>query len=473
MKMKKIILSIIIWGIIIVVTTVSKSSANTFDSAYAQILQSKIEQLKSTYSLVGISAAVLVPGQGIWTGTSGISSSDSDDVTTEMVFGAGSVTKNFIATMILQLAEADSLNINDSIGKWLPSYTNINNSITLKQLMDHTGGIYNVTDNPVFISAINSNLNRFWTIEEVMNGGYVLAPYFTPGSGWRYSNTGYMLLGMIITKIMKTNLSVLFHEKFYSPYDLSGSFFEIDDTVTKPFAHNWADITGSGIIQDAFSIPKTSLNSSTIGAGGVISRPENLVRWSDNLFNGKIINNNSLSQMLTFRPASISGANGYGLGTMRYPVSGRFCYGHGGNTFGYTTVMIYDPIDKISIAIMMNRDLNGGPLGISFMNTVIQNNPVGISTLSNTNPEKFSLHQNFPNPFNPVTNIRFELNQKEFITLSVLNVLGQEVEVLFNDVLSSGTHTYRWDASVFTSGIYFYKLKSEKQTEIKKMLLVK
>ena len=107
------------------------------------------------------------------------------------------------------------------------------------------------------------------------------------------------------------------------------------------------------------------------------------------------------------------------------------------------------------------------------MNTVIQNNPVGISTLSNINPEKFALHQNFPNPFNPVTNIRFELNQKEFITLSVMNVLGQEVEVLFNDVLPSGTHTYRWDASVFTSGIYFYKLKSEKQTEVKKMLLVK
>jgi len=470
--MKKIIQLIGIWGIVIIVTT-TKSQAGPFDTAYARILQNKIEQLKTTYSLVGISAAAVVPGQGIWTGTSGISSSDSDAVTNEMVFGAGSITKNFIATIILQLDEADSLSINDSLGKWLPSYPNINNSVTLKQLMDHTSGIYNVTDNPAFMSAITSNMTRFWTIEEVLIGGYVLAPYFAPGGGWRYSNTGYMLLGLVISKIMKTNLARQFHDRFYTLYYLNKSFFEINDSVTQPFAHNWADITGTGIIQDAFHIPRTAINSSTVGAGGVISLPENLARWADYLFGGWIINSNSLNQMLTFRNVNISGANGYGLGTMRYAISGRQGYGHGGNIFGYTSVVIYDPVDRISISIMMNRDLNGGPVGIAFMNTVIQNNPLGIKTLSNSIPEKFLLHQNFPNPFNPITNIKFDLTQKEFVTLSVMNVLGQEVQVLYNDVLPSGTHSYSWNASDFTSGVYFYKLKTETQSGVKKMLLIK
>ncbi|MEO8211469.1 MAG: T9SS type A sorting domain-containing protein, partial [bacterium] len=72
-----------------------------------------------------------------------------------------------------------------------------------------------------------------------------------------------------------------------------------------------------------------------------------------------------------------------------------------------------------------------------------------------------------------VTNIKFELAQKEFVTLSVLNVLGQEVKVLYNNILPSGTHSYSWDASTFTSGVYFYKLKTERQTEVKKMLLLK
>lgn len=472
--MKNFFSFIIIWGFVIIITTnSSETQAGTFDTTYARILQNKIEQLRSSYSLVGISAAALVPGQGIWTGTSGISSSDSDAVTTEMVFGAGSITKNFIATMTLQLAEADSLSLSDTIGKWLPVYSNINNSITIKQLLDHSSGIYNVTDNPNFIAAINANLKRMWTIEEVLTGGYVLAPYFNPGVNFHYSNTGYMLLGVIITKILRENLAQLFRERFYSTYNLTGSFFEIDDTLTKPYAHNWADITGTGIIQDAFFIPKTALNSSTIGAGGVVSRPENLVRWADNLFRGNIINNNSLSQMLTFRGVSISGANGYGLGTMRYPITGGPGYGHGGNTFGYTSVMIFDPRKNISIAVMMNRDLNGGPVGISFMNTVIANNPVGIQTTSTSAPEEFSLYQNFPNPFNPVTNIKFELTKKEFVTLSVMNVLGQEVDVLYTGNLSAGEHSYSWNASAFTSGIYFYKLKTQEQTEVKKMLMVK
>lgn len=469
--MKKIIY---IFTAAIFTIAISAASVYSFDSAYAKVLQSKIVQLKNTYSLVGISAAALVPNQGIWTGTAGISSQDSDAVTAEMVFGAGSITKNFIASIILQLDEDDSLSINDSLGKWIPHYNNINSSATIKQLLGHTSGIYNVTDNPNFIAAINSNLNRRWTIEEVLTGGYVLNPYFTPGAGFHYSNTGYMILGIIIEKILRTNLAQIFRERFFNQFYLTGSFFEIDDTITAPFAHNWADITGTGIIQDAFFIPTMALNSSTIGAGGVISRPDNLVRWLDLLYNSSfVLDSVSKSQMLTFRSANISGATGYGLGTMRYPLTGRFGYGHGGNTFGYTSVMIYDPVDKISIAIMMNRDLNGGPPGIAFMNTVIQNNPVGIKSEISSIPQHYHLYQNYPNPFNPSTKIKFELPEKEFVSLKILNLLGQEITTLHNGVLSSGIHSIEWNAAGYTSGVYFYKLTTNNFSQTKSMALVK
>lgn len=108
--------------------------------------------------------------------------------------------------------------------------------------------------------------------------------------------------------------------------------------------------------------------------------------------------------------------------------------------WGYSSVVIYDPNTKITIAIMMNRDLNGGSPGIALMNTAIQNIPVGIKPISNAIPEKFSLYQNFPNPFNPVTNIKFELPEKRLVTLSVINVLGQEVAVLHKGLLEAGTH---------------------------------
>ena len=469
--MKKLILLLFIFAIEIFLS-VGLKAAN-FDSTFAEQLQQRINLLKTNNNLVGISAAAYVPGQGMWTGSYGISSSDSDKITTEMVLNSGSVAKNFMATIILMLAEADSLNLSDTLGQWLSPYNNIPGNITIKQLLDHSSGIYNVTDNPAFISAINSNLNRLWTIEEVLKGGYILSPYFLPGAAFRYSNTNYMILGLIIKKIMKTTLAEQFKERFFKPFSLNETYFEFDDTVKSPFAHNWADFTGSGVRQDAFHIPTTSINSSTIGAGGVISRPENMVRWLIALFEGHILNANSMTQMLTFRNVSIAGGNGYGLGVIRYNVPGNVCYGHGGNIFGYSTVAIYDPVDSISIAVMINNDVNAGPIGINFMSFVKQNNPVSISEISGVIPEKYTLEQNYPNPFNPVTNINFSIPHRSFVKITVFDILGKEIQNLINEELNEGNFKIDFNGSSLPSGIYFYKIETNDFVQVRKMTLLK
>lgn len=447
-------------------------TARSFDSTYSATLQTKIEALKVSYGLKGISAAAYVPGQGLWLGASGISS-ETENVNTDMLFSSGSITKNFMAALILQLAEADSLNLDDPIGNWLPVFVNINNAVTIRQLLDHSSGIYSVTDNPAFSAAINSNLNRIWTAEEILNSGLVLTPYFAPGTSWRYSNTNYIIIAYIINKIMHTDISEQLHSRFFTPLNMNESFFEVQDTITMPYAHNWVDLNGDGILDDASSVPTTAIYSATAGAGGVTSRPENLVKWQRALYCGNILNQTSLNQMLTFRNAVISGANGYGLGTMRYNINGLNCFGHGGNLFGYTAVMIYNPQDSISIAIMMNKDLDGGPVGKSFMITVITNNPVGIRTVSTVVPDKFSLYQNYPNPFNPETIIKFDLTSKQHAKLSVTNILGEEISILYNGNLQAGEYSYKWDALNYPGGIYFYKLQTEEGFVVKKMLLLK
>ncbi|MBK7255368.1 MAG: beta-lactamase family protein [Ignavibacteria bacterium] len=260
-------------------------TARSFDSTYSAMLQSKIEALKVSYGLKGISAAAYVPGQGLWLGASGISS-ETENVNTNMLFSSGSITKNFMAALILQLEEADSLNLDDQIGNWLPVFVNINNSITVRQLLDHTSGLYNVTDNPAFSAAINSNLNRIWTAEEILNSGLVLTPYFAPGTSWHYSNTNYIIIAYIINKIMHTDISGQLHSRFFTPLNMNESFFEVQDTITMPYAHNWVDLNGDGILDDASSVPTTAIYSATVGAGGVTSRPENLVKWQRALYSG-------------------------------------------------------------------------------------------------------------------------------------------------------------------------------------------
>ncbi len=455
--------------VILLLSSAKVYSGTGFDTAFARILQQKIENMKTAYSLVGISAAADVPGQGVWLGTAGISHVNNN-MTPGMVFDVGSVTKNFVAALTLQLVEADSLQLNDTIGKWLPQYPNVNNKVTIRQLLNHTSGLYNFTDNQVWANAVNSDPNRFWTLEEVVQG-YILAPYFTPGNGWHYSNTNYTLLTMIIRKITKSDLPELFRTRFYTPFNMNESFVELTDTITAPFAHNWI-LSGSQLI-DVYGYPRTAFTSSAYGPGGVISRPENMLKWLKALYSGQVISNTMLDTMLTFVSANVSGANGYGLGTMRYNVNGKICWGHAGNSFGHSSVAMYYPVQGITISVMMNKDINTGAIAIDFMNTVISYNPIGIEPISTIIPGKFSLEQNYPNPFNPETKIKFSVPQRSYVKLSIFDVTGKTVDKLVDESIDAGTYEVKWNATSKPSGVYFYRLETGEYSSTKKMIVVK
>ncbi len=100
-------------------------------------------------------------------------------------------------------------------------------------------------------------------------------------------------------------------------------------------------------------------------------------------------------------------------------------------------------------------------------------NPVGIKPIGSEIPAEFSLYQNFPNPFNPSTTIRFRLPKREFVSLKVYDVRGNEIASLVNEILNPSTYEVCWNASAFASGVYFYKLVSDDFTDVKKMMLVK
>jgi hypothetical protein len=191
------------------------------------------------------------------------------------------------------------------------------------------------------------------------------------------------------------------------------------------------------------------------------------------LYKGNILQHSSLGEMLTFVNASISGANGYGLGTMRYSVNGKICWGHAGNSFGHSSVSMYYPVDSIYISLMTNKDINTGPLGIDFMHTVISSNPIGLEPLSNNVPAKYELRQNYPNPFNPVTQIKFNVLKSSLVKINIYDIAGKEIAVLVNQHLEAGEYRTSWDASSYASGIYFSRMEAANFSETRKMSLVK
>jgi len=89
------------------------------------------------------------------------------------------------------------------------------------------------------------------------------------------------------------------------------------------------------------------------------------------------------------------------------------------------------------------------------------------------NPNAFALEQNFPNPFNPTTSIRYTIGKADNVSLTVYNMLGQEVATVVNQFQTAGTHTVNFDASNLASGMYLYKIQSGSFSEVKKMMLLK
>ncbi|MEZ4951202.1 MAG: serine hydrolase domain-containing protein [Saprospiraceae bacterium] len=173
------------------------------DPVLVAMLDATLEEEKNRTEAVAFSAALILPDGDAWTGAIGQHDGTTGTlITTDMVSGVGSVTKTITAACIMQLRGEGKLSLDDSLGKYLPSFPNVKPEITIRQLLNHTSGIYNYTDNPNLNTRISQNYARVWQPDEILNN-FVLAQLFNPGDNWAYSNTNYVLLGLIIEEIQE------------------------------------------------------------------------------------------------------------------------------------------------------------------------------------------------------------------------------------------------------------------------------
>ncbi len=311
------------------------------------------------YNGKGISVAVIVPGYKPWVGVSGVSH-DTTPIKPDTVFDAGSITKNFVAALTLRLVEEGLLALDDPLHKWLPDYPNIDNTITIRQLLNHTSGLYSL-QGPSAIRPILKDPGRFWTPKEVLIT-LVRKPHFPKGTGWHYSNTGYILLGMIINKATGSKLSTELRNRFWNPLDLDNTFFAVEEVLPENIAHGWIDLDGDKVLDDFSVFPRTALYSLFWAAGGVFSTSEDLAKWTHALFHeGRVLKKGSLDQMLDFH-SPVHGSPilaGYGFGVTRYTprfFNGLEIWGHAGNALGYFAFIWYLPEYGVSIGLISNRE---------------------------------------------------------------------------------------------------------------------
>ena len=308
------------------------------------------------YKVHGVSATVIFQGNHIWSGVSGVSH-DTVTMKPDMLFAIGSVTKNLVAALTLKLVEENKLSLEDLISKWLPSYDFVDSMITIRQLLNHTSGLYMFWDNQKLWDDLKNDREKFWTPEEVLQ--YIKEPYFAPGEGWRYSNTNYLLMAMVINKVTGTSLSDQFRKYFWQPLGIDDVYLSQEEVISDNQAHVYGDNFEFGKAnRDITFLPRASHESITYGSSGIFISSKNLARWSHALFTGKVLKQQSMNQMLQFiefRP--VANMRAYGLGTQVYDkrfTYGKDAIGHGGGNIGTTTYMVYFPEYHISIVVMVN-----------------------------------------------------------------------------------------------------------------------
>jgi D-alanyl-D-alanine carboxypeptidase len=327
------------------------------DAPLADRLQAVLDAgIRRSDEARGVSAAVVYPDGEVWTGTSGFSH-DQVEIRPDMLFAIGSITKNTVAALTLRLAEDGLLTLEDPLSTWLPNYPHVDSGITIRQLLNHTSGVYNIWDSDAAWEALNADRAKAWAPEEVL--GFLEDPYFAPGEGWRYSNTNYLLAAMIVTRATRSTLSSALQRYFWQPLGIEDAYLMVEEPLPDRLAHVYGDDFQFGDRdQDVTFEPRVAHDSMTWGSGGLFMTTEALARWSQALFGGKVLSRQSLDQMLDFVEISpIANMRAYGLGVQEYErrfSDGEVAIGHGGANIGTATYMVYLPDQCTSLAVSVN-----------------------------------------------------------------------------------------------------------------------
>jgi D-alanyl-D-alanine carboxypeptidase len=312
----------------------------------------------------GISAAILFPDGSIWRATTGFADVKAKRrLTADTEFAVASISKTFLAALTLQLAEEGKLALEAPVTSYLPELT-IDPRITVHQLLNHTSGLHDYFYDKDIDEALLADRSRAWTAQDAL--GYVGKPYFDPGEGWAYSNTNYVILGLLAESVGGAPLHEQFRERYLVPLRMTRTHYQGVEEPLGPVARGYR-FSGPGVklppiaLSDGTAVvPFTSVVTAAGSAGSMASTPTDLVRWARGLYGGDVIGPVSLAAMVSdvsvtapFKP-SIP----YGMGVQAATIDGRSTLGHSGRLLGSRSVVRWLPQQGIAIAVLTNQSRN-------------------------------------------------------------------------------------------------------------------
>ncbi len=321
----------------------------------------------------GIPGAIVLvrsPEKGDWSAAFGVARIGTDTPPSpEDHVRIGSITKSLTATVILQLQHEGKLAITDQISRYLPGVPNGEN-ITIHQLAEMRSGLYSYTDDPAFAATLEKRPQTVWTPWQLLDIAFTHAPNFLPGSQYEYSNTNYVLLGLVIEKLTGMSASAAFHTRIFDPLGLRNT------TLPAPTDSAFATPHPRGYMwgpNEAFEgpLPDAQLKSALAGelspadhtddnpswawtAGGVISRAEDVADFTEAMVAGSLLDDTTRQwRLASLKPMTAGDTADLGFGTYGFGLEGAGpMYGHPGNMVGFAGLAVHDPIAGNTVVVL-------------------------------------------------------------------------------------------------------------------------
>ena len=317
-------------------------------------LQQKIDKLASdTLARTGVpsaSVAIVKNGQVVYTKAYGDARLDpKTQATPEMRYSIGSISKQFTAAAILLLAEQGKLSLDDKVAKFIPNLTRAN-EVTIRQLLSHTSGYQDYWPQDYVMPGMLVPT----TAQQIVDGWAKKPLDFEPGTKWQYSNTNYVIAGLIVEKVAGVPLIDFLHTRIFTPLQMK-SVSNIDAAGLGP-----SDAAGYMRVALAPVRPAPKEAQGWLFAAGELAMTaRDLALWDISVINHTVLKPASYQVQQTDMLLKSGVATQYGLGVQVNVSGGRRRIAHGGEVSGYTTRNEIYPDDKAAIVVFTNLDATG------------------------------------------------------------------------------------------------------------------
>ena len=272
----------------------------------------------------------------------------------DTVYHIDSITKLLTAAAVLKQADEGRLSLDDDLARWVPGFSTPERTVRIRNLLAHTSGLPSYTSQP----GIEERERLDSGPDEVLAPIRGLPAHFAPGEGWRYCNTGFYLLGLVLEKAAGRPYAEVMRAQVFEPLGMARTRYGDVKPLIPDRAAGY-DVEDGKVVNG----PLMSWRLPFSG-GAVVSTATDLVRFMDALAHGRLLKPETVRTMWSPTRLADGTALDYGMGTRLGTLAGHRMIGHTGNGGGFKNVLLYFPEDDLAVAVLTNTDA-GSPLGLA------------------------------------------------------------------------------------------------------------